>query len=123
MHFSIIIPAYNEEALLGGVLDRLNLCIKEISNFKGEIIVVDNNSNDRTSDIAKSKGAKVIFEPVNQISKARNAGACQASGNYLFFIDADTFISQSLLSCVLERLESRSCAGGGSTLVFDDHQK
>lgn len=122
VHFSIIVPAYNEEALLGEMLDRLNRCIKEISNFKGEIIVVDNNSNDRTSDIAKSKGAKVIFEPVNQISKARNAGACMASGNYLFFIDADTFISQSLLSFVLERLESRSCAGGGSTLVFDDHQ-
>ena len=52
VHFSIIVPAYNEEALLGEMLDRLNRCIKEISNFKGEIIVVDNNSNDRTSDIA-----------------------------------------------------------------------
>jgi glycosyltransferase involved in cell wall biosynthesis len=122
VHFSVIVPAYNEEALLGGMLDHLNRCINGITNFKGEIIVVDNNSNDKTSDIAKSKGAMVVFEPVNQISKARNAGACKASGNYLFFIDADTFISQSLLANVLEKLKSRSCAGGGSTLVFDDHQ-
>ena len=122
MHFSIIIPAYNEEELLGVTLDRINRCLREIPNFKGEVIVVDNNSNDRTSDIAKSKGASVIFESVNQISKARNVGARKAIGKYFFFIDADTFISQPLLSFVLEKLESKSCAGGGSTLVFDDHQ-
>ena len=100
MHFSIIIPAYNEEELLGETLDRIYRCLKEIPNFKGEVIVVDNNSNDRTSGIAKSKGATVIFEPVNQISKARNVGARKAIGKYLFFIDADTFISQSVIvSC------------------------
>jgi len=122
VHFSIIIPAYNEEELLGVTLDRIYRCLKEIPNFKGEVIVVDNNSNDRTSGIAKSKGATVIFEPVNQISKARNVGARKAIGKYLFFIDADTFISQQLLSVVLGKLESKSCAGGGSTLVFDHHQ-
>jgi glycosyltransferase involved in cell wall biosynthesis len=84
VHFSIIIPAYNEEELLGVTLDRINRCLKEIPNFKGEVIVVDNNSNDRTSDIAKSKGASVIFESVNQISKARNVGARKAIGKFFY---------------------------------------
>jgi glycosyltransferase involved in cell wall biosynthesis len=89
-------------------------------NHTGEIIVVDNNSNDKTADIAKSFGATVVFEPVNQISKARNRGAEAAKGKYLIFLDADTLLSQRLLGKTLEMLDTGKIAGGGTAV--DDSQ-
>ena len=120
--FSIIIPAYNEQNYIGAVLERLFNAIAEIENLTGEVIVVDNNCSDQTAILAKEKGARVVFEPINQISRARNAGACVASGKYLFFVDADTQISNELLLLSLQRLEGGECGGGGSTVVFDSNQ-
>ena len=54
--------------------------MSKIPDLKGEIIVVDNNSSDKTAEVANSKGARVVFEPINQISKARNTGAKWAKG-------------------------------------------
>lgn len=51
-------------------------------SLTGEIVVTDNNSTDHTVEIAKNAGAIVIFEPINQISRARNAGVKAASGHY-----------------------------------------
>ena len=120
--FSVIIPAYNEQVLIGDTLENIFLRFNEIKDLNGEIIVVDNNSTDKTSEIAKSKGAIVIFEPINQISKARNIGAGKANGRYLFFVDADTRLPKHLLSYVLDKLNTDSISGGGATLVFDNHQ-
>lgn len=120
--FSIIIPAYNEQNYIGVVLDRLFHAIAEIKNLTGEVIVVDNNCSDQTAILAKEKGARVVFEPINQISKARNAGAHIARGKYLVFVDADTQISNELLLFSLQRLEGGICGGGGSTVVFDSNQ-
>ncbi len=86
---------------------------------KGQVIVVDNNSTDATARVAEEHGARVVFEPVNQISRARNAGAAVADGQYLIFLDADTRASASLLRTALDNLESGTCCGGGSTVAFD----
>ena len=120
--FSIIIPAYNEQDYIGSVLDRLFDAIVKIKNLTGEVIVVDNNCSDQTAILAKEKGAIVVFEPINQISRARNAGACVANGKYLIFVDADTLVSNELLLFSLHKLESGKCGGGGSTVVFDSNQ-
>jgi glycosyltransferase involved in cell wall biosynthesis len=96
--------------------------MSEIPDLKGEIIVVDNNSSDKTAEVANSKGARVVFEPINQISKARNTGAKLAKGEYLIFIDADTQVSPELLGLVLKKLRYYNCGGGGSTLVFDSNR-
>jgi glycosyltransferase involved in cell wall biosynthesis len=80
--YSIIIPAYNEESYLADTLTVLQKAMMDIP-LNGEIIVTDNNSTDRTAEIAKTAGAKVVFEPVNQISRARNTGARHAEGRYL----------------------------------------
>ena len=122
VNYSVIVPAYNEEFYISTVLDRLFIAIAEIKNLTGEVVVVDNNCTDKTAKLAKAKGARVVFEPINQISRARNAGADAARGKYLFFVDADTLISNELLLLSMQMLESGKCGGGGATVVFDSNQ-
>jgi len=82
--YSIIIPAYNEEDWLSRTLSALDEAMGTLS-LRGEVIVVDNNSSDRTPQIARQHNARVVFEPVNQISRARNTGARAAKGRYFIF--------------------------------------
>lgn len=116
--YSIIIPAYNEEALLEKTLDLLQQAMASVP-LNGEIIVTDNNSTDRTAEIANRAGATVIFEPINQISRARNSGARQARGRYFVFVDADTMVPPALLQTALKNLQSGQCCGGGATMQAD----
>jgi len=116
--YSVIIPAYNEEVLLGSTLDALRQAMAAIA-LQGEIIVTDNNSTDRTAEIAKTAGARVVFEPVNQISRARNTGARHAQGRSLVFIDADTVVSHELLQAALGNLDTGSCCGGGAAVAME----
>jgi glycosyltransferase involved in cell wall biosynthesis len=118
VHYSVIIPAYNEEAFLLQTLKALQTAMAAVT-MKGEIIVVDNNSTDKTPDMAKQYEAKVVFEPINQISRARNAGVKHARGIYLLFLDADTLISPGLLQTALQNLKNKQCSGGGSTFIPD----
>ena len=90
MKISIVIPAYNESAHLSESLPAIHeaaLIFKKL-DWSYELIVCDNNSSDNTSEIAKSFGCSVVFEPINQIARARNSGAKAATGEWLIFIDA-----------------------------------
>jgi len=116
--FSIIVPAYNEEAELPRALDALRAAI-ESTGRAGELVVVDNNSTDATARIAREAGARVVFEPKNQISRARNAGARATQAPYLIFVDADTVIEPELLEAALANLDSGGCCGGGALVAFD----
>lgn len=116
--YSIIIPAYNEESYLPNTLTFLKKSMAEIDE-RGEIIVVDNNSTDKTSSVAKKYGTKVVREEINQISRARNRGVLNAQGKQLIFLDADTVITTQLLKNSLEILKCDSVIGGGSTIRFD----
>jgi glycosyltransferase involved in cell wall biosynthesis len=111
--YSVIIPAYNEESWLPQTLTRLQTTMAD-SGLPGEIIVVDNNSIDKTAQIAAAHGARVIFEQRNQISRARNTGAGAARGDYFIFLDADTLLPTGLLKTALKNLESGTCCGGGA---------
>jgi len=62
----------------------------------------------------------VVFEPINQISRARNRGAKEAQGKYLIFIDADTLLTPQLLLIALDNLQSEQCSGGGAEVRFDE---
>lgn len=115
---SIIIPAYNEEDYLADTLASLHEAIADIP-FSVEIVVVDNNSTDRTADIAIDMGARVVFEPVNQISRARNAGGRAAAGRFLIFVDADTTLQPVLIKQALVNMASGRIAGGGSPFAPD----
>lgn len=122
MKLSFIVPAFNEEKLIDYCLDAINQSIatNRKFNFSSEIIVVDNNSTDRTAEIAKSAGATVVFEPVNQISRARNAGAAASTGDWLVFVDADSELNPSLLTDVLVLIRSNDHVGCGSVFTMND---
>lgn len=117
--WSCVVPAYNEERLLEATLRRINEVRGVLPEGPGELIVVDNNSTDATAAIARAAGAEVVFAPHNCIAAARNAGARQARGRYLFFVDADTLISRELMVAALAALNSGTVCGGGTTVGFD----
>lgn len=116
---SVLIPAFNEEKLIGGVIDSVRLSFAEIAPLNYEIIVCDNNSTDRTTDISRKKGVVVVTDPHNQIARARNTAAKTAKGKWLIFLDADTVLSPALLKSTVAALESGHVCGGGSVLEFD----
>jgi glycosyltransferase involved in cell wall biosynthesis len=114
---SVIVPAYNEEKLIAGSLRSIRAALDANARpgLETEVIVADNNSTDATARIAREVGATVVFEPVNQIGRARNAGAAAATGDWLVFIDADSHPSPGLIGAVLDAIERGGVAGGGST--------
>jgi len=116
--YSIIIPAYNEEAYLPHALKAVFTAVAGAPG-KAEVVVVDNNSCDRTAEIARIMGARVVPESVNQIARARNTGARAALGRYMIFVDADTKVSTGLLTKALENLQSGRIVGGGVVVAPD----
>jgi glycosyltransferase involved in cell wall biosynthesis len=121
MKLSIIVPAFNEEK-------RISTCLRSIRSalvanarmdLETETIVADNNSTDSTAELARREGAGVVFEPVNQISRARNAGARHATGDWFLFVDADCELSAASVQDMLQRIDEGTCAGGGSILTLD----
>jgi glycosyltransferase involved in cell wall biosynthesis len=93
--FSVVIPAYNEEALIGDCLTSLAQ-----QDFPGavEIIVVDNDSRDRTPQIAESYGVTVVHEQTRGVCAARQRGTLVASGEIVVSTDADTMFAPGWLS-------------------------
>jgi glycosyltransferase involved in cell wall biosynthesis len=114
---SYIVPAYNEERLLGRTLIALREAARlAVEPF--EMIVVDDGSTDRTPQIAASHGARVVAVRHRHIAAARNAGARAARGGKLVFIDADTRVSAPVLRAAIAAME-RGVAGGGCHVDFD----
>ncbi len=122
MIFSIIIPVYNESKYLDSTLKNLNQVFSDIELLPSdwEVIVCDNNSTDNTQQIAKDNGAHVVFESENQISKARNKGAKIAKGDWLIFVDADTYPNKALIKSLLLIINSDKYIGCGTTVKVID---
>jgi glycosyltransferase involved in cell wall biosynthesis len=117
--YSVIVPAYNEAEELPATLAAIRRAMDQ-TTYTGECIVVNNNSDDNTAAVAKEHGADtVVDEPINQIARARNAGAARSAGRYLVFVDADTRIEPILLLEALKLLETGHCVGGGSIIRFE----
>ena len=121
MKISIVVPAFNEEKLIERSLQSIRIAASAFSHvgWDHEIIVCDNNSSDRTGELARVQGVRVLFEPVNQISRARNAGAAAANGQWLVFVDADSFPSAELFAEMVVQMQSGRCLGGGATVELD----
>jgi glycosyltransferase involved in cell wall biosynthesis len=118
---SVVVPAFNEERLLAATLASIRAAMAafDARGWTSELIVCDNNSTDRTAEIAQAQGAAVVFEPVNQIARSRNAGAAQASGDWLVFVDADSRPSRELFEDMAAQIASGRCIAGGSTVSLD----
>ena len=86
MKVSIIIPTMNEEESIAHVLNEVHEAVKHL-NY--EILIVDTNSKDKTVEIAKEKGAKVINEPRRGYGRAYKTGFENANGDLIATLDAD----------------------------------
>src|SRR5207247_8247756 len=120
---SIIVPAFNEEKLIAETLRSIRAAGEGFPSpgWAVEVIVCDNNSTDRTGELARAAGATVVFEPLNQIARARNSGAAAASGDWLVFVDADSHPSAELFGEVADQIETGKCLAGGCTVKMDGH--
>jgi len=116
MLISVVIPAFNEESYLPATLSSLRDAIA-VCWCGAELIVVDNESADRTREVARSFGATVVHEAVHNISKVRNAGASAARGDVLAFVDADTIVPPKFLGRVAEAMGDPACFGGAADIV------
>ena len=114
MKVSVVVPAFNEERLLPDSLAAIRAAMGAFE--EAELIVCDNNSTDRTAEIARAVGAKVVFEPLNQIARARNTGAAAASGDWLVFVDADSYPSVELFREASHAMMN-GCLAGGATVA------
>ena len=114
---SFIVPAYNEERLLGATLDALRAAALAIGE-PYELIVADDGSTDRTAAIAAHHGAILVSVAHRQIAATRNSGAREANGDWLIFVDADTLVSEAVVRSAVEALRS-GAVGGGAAVEFD----
>jgi len=112
LSLSIIIPAYNAAEFIEATI-RSALEIKAIT---AEVIVIDDGSSDKTSELCSSFGDKIKYRRVinGGVSRARNIGARMASGEWLLFLDADDLLLSDAAGMLLETalLESAGVAYG-----------
>lgn len=114
---SFIVPAHNEERLLGATLQAINAVAQALEE-PCEVIVVDDGSTDRTADIGREHGAQVVAVAHRQIAATRNAGARAARGDVFIFVDADTLVHEALVRLALKALRD-GAVGGGAVVRFD----
>ncbi|MDB6021936.1 MAG: hypothetical protein JWQ04_1793 [Pedosphaera sp.] len=121
MKISIVVPAFNEEKLLAASLASIRQAMGAFDErgWESELIVCDNNSTDRTPELARAAGALVVFEPLNQIARARNKGAEAAAGDWLVFVDADSHPSRELFAETADAMQSGKFLYGGCTVKLD----
>ncbi len=113
MTVSVIIPVYNASATLGGCLDSLNR--QTIQRF--ELLFIDDSSTDRSLDILMSYAeqystgdfvVKVLRHERNRgVAAARNTGLEYATGEYVYYVDADDFIEPDTLECLLKEAQEK----------------
>ena len=115
---SFIIPAYNEQLELSSTIAAIRHAAATGTAQPYEIIVVDDASTDATAEIAATAGARVVSINRRQIAAARNAGAHAATGQYLFFVDADTRIGEAHVVEGIAALEA-GYAGGSARAVMN----
>ena len=114
---SFVIPALNEEKWIGSCLDAIDRLLLPECVASLELIVVDNQSTDRTAEVSCSKGANVICCPPGNPARARNAGADLAKGDWLVFVDADCCLdSQWLLQCAKAMKDDGAVATGSQII-------
>ncbi|MDX6497290.1 MAG: hypothetical protein QOG23_550 [Blastocatellia bacterium] len=121
MKFSIIIPAYNEEQYLPRLLDSIDVAR---ANYSGgpaavEVIVANNDSSDRTAEIAAARGARVVKVAKRRIAAARNGGGHAAGGEIVCFIDGDSAVHPETFDAIEAAIASGRCIGGATGLTLE----
>lgn len=102
MLVSVVIPAYNEEGYLPKTLDSVRKLLHP--DFDVEVIVVNGSSTDRTAQVAREAGARVVTIVKDGIGRARQKGLTEAQGKIVAFTDADTIVPPDWLISHLRAL-------------------
>ena len=100
---SVVIPTMNEEASIGSVIDEVRAAL---AGRDLEILIVDTSSRDRTTEIAASKGARVVAEPRRGYGRAYKTGFASARGTYVATLDADLTYPADRIPDLLGRVEA-----------------
>ena len=124
---SFVIPAYNEEKLIGRCIESVQkecarLPARTGGNYDAEIIVVNNASTDGTREAASAfPGVRVVDEPKKGITRARQAGYLASSGDLIANIDADTMLPDGWLRVVFEEFarDPKLVALSGPFIYYD----
>ena len=114
---SFVVPAYNEERELPATLAAIHAAMAPIGR-PYEIVVADDASTDATATLAAAARARVVPVEFRQISRTRNAGAREAHGKTLVFVDADTRVNETVLRQAFAALDG-GAIGGGATPRFE----
>lgn len=101
LKISLVIPCYNEEAGIAAVLE-------DVPNIVDEVIVVDNNSTDRTAEIASKMGAKVVSETKQGYGAAYKKGFAETTGDVIATLDADGMYPIEGIPYLVNRLEKEN---------------
>ena len=112
---SIVIPTYNESAIIGSTLAKLN----EITTSQDEIIVVDGSSEDNTREIAREFPNVILIISRRGRASQMNAGAKIAKGEYLLFLHADVQIDEICLSMLKNRICENEIQWGWFAFTLD----
>jgi glycosyltransferase involved in cell wall biosynthesis/fido (protein-threonine AMPylation protein) len=104
---SVIVPAYNEVAVIGACLDS----VLAQTCDRLEVIVVDDESTDRTADLAETRGVRVLRLPHRGPASAKNAGGRAARGRVLVFIDADLRLEPTCIERLTEPILANRAIG------------
>jgi len=110
---SVVIPCLNEEENIVACVEQARAAL-DAAGLSGEVIVVDNASEDRSAELAASAGARVVPEPRRGYGSAYLAGFAAARGTYVVMADADLTYDFNEIPHFVARLES------GADLVMGD---
>lgn len=120
--FSLIIPAYNEAALLPRLLDSVGVARR---HYKGggpeaiEVIVANNRSSDDTAALARGRGCRVVTVEKRVIAAVRNGGASNSRGEVLAFIDADSVIHPETFNAIDRALAMGTVVAGATGVTLE----
>jgi glycosyltransferase involved in cell wall biosynthesis len=116
---SFVIPAYNEETLLGDCIYSIRKALHD-RRIKGEIIVVDNGSTDGTASLARRCRAKVVSQPAKGLTFARQAGHVVAKYDLVAHIDADNIMRPEWLDAALDAMNDFEVVAASGPLYYAD---
>ena len=95
LKITVVIPCLNEE-------QGVEMVLRKMPDFVDEVIVVDNGSTDRTSEVARAFGAKVIREDERGYGRSYKTGFSQATGDVIITLDGDHSYPPDAISYLLE---------------------
>lgn len=121
---SLVIPAWNEAALLPRLLDSVALARRRFGEAGHaaediEVIVADNGSTDVTAQIACERGCRVVPVERRVIAASRNGGAAVATGDILAFVDADSILHRDCFLAVHAAMNAPRTVGGATGVTME----